>query len=174
MTDRTGSVYNKNCSSVLGTSTQNNNCCNDKSTCIDVDKIYDSAKDKECIDEDTYALIKQEEAPHEIDSDGDKLRMITQSVIVTKNAGNDDASIRRYNVAIGSFRQVFNAKAMRGRIIDKGYDVFIVETSEPTYYVIAAACDTIEQAKEVIARLQADESIILRHPYPCILQPSRY
>jgi cell division protein FtsN len=131
-------------------------------------------KDKEGIDEDTYALIKQEEAPHEIDSDGDKLRMITQSVIVTKNAGNDAATIRRFNVAIGSFRQVFNAKAMRGRIIDKGYDVFIVETSEPTYYVIAAACDTIEQAKEVIERLQADESIVLRHPYPCILQPSRY
>ena len=131
-------------------------------------------KDKEGIDEETYALIKQEEAPQEIGSEGDKLRVITQSVVVTKNAGNDDASIRRYNVAIGSFRQVFNAKAMRGRIVDKGYDVFIVETSEPTYYVIAAACDTIEQAKEVIARLQADESIILRHPYPCILQPSRY
>lgn len=52
MTDRTGSVYNKNCGSVLGTTTQNNNnCCNDKSTCIDVDKIYDSAKDKECIED---------------------------------------------------------------------------------------------------------------------------
>lgn len=130
-------------------------------------------KDKEGIDEETYALIKQEEAPQEIGSEGDKLRVITQSVVVTKNAGNDDASIRRYNVAIGSFRQVFNAKAMRGRIVDKGYDVFIVQTSEPTYYVIAA-CDTQEQAKEVIERLQADESIILRHPYPCILQPARY
>ena len=70
-------------------------------------------KDKEGIDEETYALIKQEEAPQEIGSEGDKLRVITQSVVVTKNAGNDDASIRRYNVAIGSFRQVFNAKAMR-------------------------------------------------------------
>lgn len=131
-------------------------------------------KDKEGIDEDTYALIKQEEAPREINSEGDKLRVITQSVAVTKNAGNDAATIRRYNVAIGSFRQVFNAKAMRGRIVDKGYDVFIVETSEPTYYVIAAACDTQEQAKEIIERLQADKSIVLRHPYPCILQPSRY
>lgn len=34
---------------VLGTSTQNGT--NDKSTCIDVNKIYDSAKDKECIED---------------------------------------------------------------------------------------------------------------------------
>ncbi|MBQ8758281.1 MAG: hypothetical protein IJZ20_01145 [Clostridia bacterium] len=36
--------------SVLGTTTQNHSS-NDKSTCIDVNKIYDSAKDKECIED---------------------------------------------------------------------------------------------------------------------------
>ena len=44
-------MTDKNCqtaSNVLGTST---GCCRDKSTCIDVDKIYDSAKDKECIED---------------------------------------------------------------------------------------------------------------------------
>ena len=38
--------------SVLGTMTgSSNNSANDKSTCIDVNKIYDSAKDKECIED---------------------------------------------------------------------------------------------------------------------------
>lgn len=45
-------MIDKSCSgqnsSVLGTTT---GCCKDKSTCIDVDKIYDSAKDKECIED---------------------------------------------------------------------------------------------------------------------------
>ena len=37
--------------SVLGTQTGTNTGTNDKSTCIDVNKIYDSAKDKECIED---------------------------------------------------------------------------------------------------------------------------
>lgn len=131
-------------------------------------------KDKEGIDDDTYTLIKQNEMPREFVFQGDTLRVITESVIITKNVGNDDAKLTRYNVAIGSFRQVFNAKAMKGRISDKGYNAFIVETAEPSYYVIASACDTQEQAKEVIACLQADKSIILRLPYPCILEPIKY
>ena len=131
-------------------------------------------KDKEGIDDDTYTLIKQNEKPREFVFQGDTLRVITESVIITKNVGNDDAKLTRYKVAIGSFRQVFNAKAMKGRISDKGYNAFIVETAEPSYYVIASACDTQEQAKEVIACLQADKSIILRLPYPCILEPIKY
>lgn len=46
-------MANKLCSclgNVLGSNT-GNNCQNDKSTCIDVDKIYDAAKDKECIED---------------------------------------------------------------------------------------------------------------------------
>ena len=36
---------------VLGTTTGNTTGNGDKSTCIDVNKIYDSAKDKECIED---------------------------------------------------------------------------------------------------------------------------
>lgn len=137
---------------------------------------YETAiqKEKEGIDDDTYALMQQEELPRQIMADGDTLRVITQSVTIAPNADNDNAVIKRHNVAVGDFRQMFNAKAMKGRISKKGYDTFIVKTAEPTYYVIVAACDTQDEAKAVIKRLQADKSIVLRLPYPCILEPTKY
>jgi hypothetical protein len=111
MTDRTGSVYNKNCSSVLGTSTQNNNCCNDKSTCIDVDKIYDSAKDKECI-EDLRVFVGCD--GQEIIDNATNIRCQSSEVIwaniavhdVAFNKGYNSISIRYY------FRLCFEACVM--------------------------------------------------------------
>lgn len=130
-------------------------------------------KEKEGIDEDTYALMKKEEQPRQIALHGDTLNVITRQVTVAKNAGNDTATLKRYNVAVSEFRQIFNAKAMRKRIADKGYDAFVAQTAEPSYYVVAAACDTREEATEIVKRLSADGSIILRPPYPCILEPAR-
>ena len=44
-------MTDKNCSPVNNVFGSTTGCCRDKSTCIDVDKIYDSAKDKECIED---------------------------------------------------------------------------------------------------------------------------
>lgn len=94
---------------VLGTSTQNG--ANDKSTCIDVSKIYDSAKDKECI-EDLRVYLGPE--AQEIIDNASNLRSKCAEVLwasisvsdVAFNKGYYSVSIRYY------FRLCFEACVM--------------------------------------------------------------
>ena len=94
---------------VLGTST--NTGTNDKSTCIDVNKIYDSAKDKECI-EDLRVYLGPE--AQEIIDNASNLRSKCAEVLwasinvsdVAFNKGYYSVSIRYY------FRLCFEACVM--------------------------------------------------------------
>lgn len=94
---------------VLGTSTQSGT--NDKSTCIDVNKIYDSAKDKECI-EDLRVYLGPD--AQEIIDNASNLRSKCAEVLwasinvsdVAFNKGYYSVSIRYY------FRLCFEACVM--------------------------------------------------------------
>ena len=70
---------------------------------------------------------------------------------------------------------MFNARQMRQRLIDSGYEsAMIVNTREPLYYVIAVTAATPEEALAAWQRVTADKNIVLRSPLPFILQPARY
>lgn len=137
---------------------------------------YEVAKEKamDGVDEDTYNRMQAEAMPGKIVINGDTLRVITQFVRVAKNAGNDDAALHRYNIAVAQFRQVFNAKAMRDRLLGLGYDAYIVENSDPVYYVVAKGTDVQSEVAGIVKELASNESIVLRAPYPCVLEPINF
>ena len=106
---RSNSLTQNAANAVLGT--QNANSATDKSTCIDVNKIYDSAKDKECI-EDLRVYLGPE--AQEIIDNASNLRSKCAEVLwasinvsdVAFNKGYYSISVRYY------FRLCFEACVM--------------------------------------------------------------
>ena len=81
--------------------------------------------------------------------------------------------LKRYNVAVGQFKQKFNAREMRARLQANGYpDAFIIHTREPLYYVCTATCQTPQEAATALEKVKTDKSIVLRSPLPFILRPA--
>lgn len=124
------------------------------------------------VDSTVYAKIRQEAVPTTVMADGDSIRMKTEFITATKSAdGSAPASVNRYGVVVGQFKQVFNARAMRSRIAANGYPyAYIVETREPLYYVVAYGTDTLDDAVAAMRRVAKDSSMHLREPLPWILQ----
>ena len=104
---------------------------------------------------------------------GDTLNVQTEYVGYTTDGGASREITQRYNVVVGRFKQQFNAREMRKRLISLGYEnPFILHTREPLYYVVSATCSTAQEALEQMRRAQADTSLRLREPLPFILQPA--
>ena len=95
-------------------------------------------------------------------------------VSVTNEEGVDKSQMKRYCVVAAEFKQIFNARSMRDRLIEQGYTgAFIVETAEPFYYTIAGSFDDLSEATELIAKLRKQDTIKFKSPAPYVLQPSR-
>lgn len=106
-----------------------------------------------------------------ITENGDTVPLITEFVAPTKDGGATRHSMKRYGVVVGRFKQVFNAREMRTRFIDNGHPgSYIVQTSEPLYYVISGGASTLDEAVDELRKVQADTFIVLRPPVPYILQ----
>jgi cell division septation protein DedD len=97
--------------------------------------------------------------------------MMRTAVNLAKYEGNGSAMLKRYNVVVAQFKQIFNAKAMMGRLKNQGYDAIVLQNPDPLYYVVAGSVDSKNEAVELLKKLTNDKSIVLREPYPCILEP---
>ena len=105
----------------------------------------------------------------------DTASYISQWVKVTDGGGGIKEYIKRYCVVAGQFKQAFNAKSMRERLAGNGYPgAFVVQNSEPYYYVIAASYNDAAPAIEMIEKLKADKDLKLRAPLPFVLRPAQY
>ena len=60
---------------------------------------------------------------------------------------------------------------MMGRLKNQGYNAIVLQNPDLLYYVVAGSLDNKGEAVELIKKLTNDESIVLREPYPCILEP---
>ncbi len=106
---------------------------------------------------------------------GAEVPVSSQWVRVTKDGGGINESLKHYNVVVGQFKQIFNARSMRERLVDSGYPgAFIVETSEPYYFVVAASFENASDAVEMLNHAKADETLKMKEPLPFILEPARY
>lgn len=138
---------------------------------------YELAKSKQDetggVDSTIYAKMRPQGHAMTIMAGADSLKMYTVTIGFTKDLGATTASVKRYNVVVGQFKQVFNAKEMRNRMLQHGYEgAMVVHTREPLYYVVAQSCETPEEAAAVIKRLADDPGIVVRAPFPWILRPS--
>lgn len=137
---------------------------------------YEIAKQKQTSgDEDIADMtqrVKDSRMPRPTMVEGDSLMMLTEAVGYPKDGGATRENVRRYNVVVGKFKQIFNAKAMRTRLMDAGYkDAMVLSDRFNEYYVVAATCSTPAEAKAVISRIGGDSSLKLQAPFPWVLRP---
>lgn len=130
------------------------------------------AREKTGLDSTIYAKIRNDARRNDLIVGTDTLPMQTEYIGYTENGGADRANIQTYNVVVGKFKQIFNAREMRKRLLDQGYEAMIVHTREPLYYVLTATCSTAAEALEQYKRVLADTSLVLRPPLPFILRPA--
>ncbi|MBD5345625.1 MAG: hypothetical protein HDR92_00640 [Bacteroides sp.] len=83
----------------------------------------------------------------------------------------DRDTVKRYNVAVGRFRQAFNARQMLSRLRSSGYPEALVLKSTDCYFVATSTTAIPDSAINRLRRVEADSSLRLRAPYPFILRP---
>lgn len=129
--------------------------------------------DRGGIDSTTYARIRNEAIPVSAVIDGDTLRMKSEYVRMTGGEAPAGATLKPRNIVVAQFKQIFNARSLRKRLIELGYpDAMILETREPLYYVVAAGCDDNATALGLLGKISADRRIPTREPYPIVLKPA--
>lgn len=127
------------------------------------------------LDSTIYGRIRNSATRSALNVGGDSLPLRAEYIGYTEGGGSSRENVKRYNIVVGQFRQVFNAKQMRQRLIDDGYDsAMIVNTREPLYYVISQTVATPEEALAAWRRVKNDTSIVLRSPLPFVLRPAHF
>lgn len=123
-------------------------------------------------DEDStiYAGMRRQMSQREAVLDGDTVMIKTQWVSATADGGGTNDSIRQYCVVAAEFKQVFNARSMRDRLAGMGYNgAFVVQNSEPRYYVVALSTSQADEAAACLRKLRNEKALALKAPLPYIL-----
>lgn len=114
-------------------------------------EAYDLAlqKEREGLDEETFAKIKAESEPkwRVIGTDSAQFEIRPFSPVSGEGA---EIPLKPYNVAIGKYKMMTTAVSHRSRLLEKKYPAAILTTPDKEYYVIIAECEKIEDALDVI------------------------
>lgn len=103
----------------------------------------------------------------------DTLWIATEPVGYTEGLGGSDSTVSRYNIVVGRFKQVFNAKEMRNRLLKNGYpEAMVFQNREPMYYVVALSVRTPVEAIKALRQVEADTTLHMRNPLPYVLRPA--
>lgn len=102
----------------------------------------------------------------------DTVEIISNRVQVTEGGGGIRENLKPYNVVVGQFKQLMNAKSLRERLVDAGYpSTFVVQTAEPYYYIVLNSYLSRDDAVRACAELKGkkDFPIALRDGLPIVL-----
>ena len=138
-------------------------------------KAYETAKAKESdgIDETIYNRIRREAKPAQVVIGSDTLSLKKEAVRVSADQDIPQERMKKYNVVVAQFKQLFHAKSMKKRMIEAGYPTaFIVQTREPLYYVVAVTTDDASEAAKALKTFEIDSPIRLVEPCPWVLSPT--
>lgn len=101
---------------------------------------------------------------------------VTVTTRMVSREDNPEGAVPEFLVVVKEFEQRFNALAMMRRLRENGVsDAFVVRNSDPTYYVIAEATDSIAQVPAMMKKAAAETEKLGRgEGYPLILRnPNR-
>ncbi len=127
------------------------------------------------LDSTIYGRVRKSAVNTWLVVNGDSLPVRREYIGYTEGGGSSRENVKRYNVVVGQFRQVFNAKQMRERLISGGYDsAMMVHTREPLYYVVTATASTPEEILQEWRKVMGDKNLVLKSPMPFILSPSHF
>lgn len=140
-------------------------------------KAYEGAKARQeqtgGIDSTVYAKIREQARPSTAVIGNDTVPLVSHNIYLTKE--QPYAQLRRYNIVVAQFKQIFNARAMRQRLHDAGFaDAYIVETTEPLYYVVAEGTEQLPQAAGLLNKFRQHPPFTIRDPFPYIMQSAKH
>lgn len=106
-------------------------------------KAYEQAKQREIATQDTDRTITYEEpAPSASQMQPISVRKERVSAIEGENTNN----LKRYSVVIGSFQNPTNARALKDRMVEKGYNAVLAKNDYGMLRVIVASFNSREEA----------------------------
>ena len=129
-----------------------------------------AGRDSADIDNSIYGRTRRQYSKTDVATDSGTVEVIRRLVRVTDGGGATPENLKRYNVVGGEFKQIFNARSFRNRLVDNGYPgAFIVESGEPYYYIVVQSFDSPTEAAALKDRLSASPPFTFKAPCPYIL-----
>ncbi len=121
------------------------------------------------IENTVYGRDRRDFATHTVTlSDGRSIGLVGRHVRVADDSGALPEQMKRYNVVVGRFKQIFNARDMRNRLADSVYPgALVLQTAEPYYYVVSGSYSTLEEAADAMEAI--GDRVSMRPPMPFII-----
>ena len=119
-------------------------------------------------------LIAEDQAPVEVEVAGRIMKMRKEYVSIVTDKDVTKDMLKRFNVVVGRFKQLFNARSMATRMSSLGYSSFVVVDRTSSYFVVAAATDMSEEALVMYEKVLSDNRVVYKTPFPWVLEPAQY
>lgn len=121
------------------------------------------------------ASLQKYDMPSEMIVNGDTLMILKTYVSPVEDGAITRETMKRYNLVVGQFKQVFNARQMQKRLSANGYpEAGILKVRSQDYLVISNPVSTTEEVKAALIMVEKDTMLNLREPLPFILVPSTF
>lgn len=138
-------------------------------------EAYELAKGTGTIQDTLIAnLIAEDQAPVEVEVAGRIMKMRKEYVSIVTDKDVTKDMLKRFNVVVGRFKQLFNARSMATRMSSLGYSSFVVVDRTSSYFVVAAATDMSEEALVMYEKVLSDNRVVYKTPFPWVLEPAQY
>ena len=116
------------------------------------------------VDEATEQRIEAEKHGQITAVNGDSVKIMNEHVVLV-DADSLVSQMPPVGVAVGSFKQVFNARMFKKRLVAKDYKAYLLENKEKQFFVMIQGFVTVAEAAEFIAN--KDKNI----PFAIPLEP---
>ncbi len=130
---------------------------------------YEAAKEKQLTgDSLTDKGLLDQQRPKPMVFGSDTLLCRTEYIGYTRDGGADldKSKVKKFCVTVGKFKQVFNARSMRERLLSHGYPrAMVLHNNMKEYYVVANTTGNAHEASLMVDSVKADTALTLRAPY---------
>lgn len=138
------------------------------------EKTMEARAGQEIDDDNLFGGVQRQMKSSYVVTGSDSIPVSFQYISVVADGDNTPAEMKKYNVVAGQFKQKFNAFSLCRRIKDSGWpDAFIVQTSEPYYYIVAATFDSASDAAAAMKKIRQAPPLEIKPPLPFILSDPR-
>lgn len=134
------------------------------------EKAMEAKAEQDSLESTVYGNYRRQKSTRTVVTPKGNVEVNTQLVRVTEGGGGIAQNLQQYNVVIGQFKQLFNAKSLRERLVDMGYpSAFVVETAEPFYYIVLSSHADASDAQKALDAFAAKAPVPMKAPCPFIL-----
>lgn len=119
---------------------------------------------------DTISRAPSTEGYQRMIYEGDTIQVYLERVILTEGTGTAGC-LKEFNVVVGQFRQLFNAKSLMTRLQAAGFDgCFVAQNAKPFYYVVLSSHEGAAAAIEAANAIGEGFAVKVLPPCPYILR----